>query len=447
MRRPEDRFVTRLTRYAMAAIGPIGSAGAQFALSLALLRTLPPDQFGVFSFLLVTSQFSAGLLGALFCAPLPVLVARRQPDRQPRMLSALFGANLVGAAFAFLVFGVLAARLGTSAVAVVLFAAYAAVSLLRWFARTYAYATGRPLRTMWSDLVYSGALLAGTAIAFLKGSGTLDAAFGALLVGAAAGMLPFGAAHLRRQCAWTSFDVLRDYGVVWREHSSWSLLGVVTTEATANAHVYLVTALSGPSVFAPVAASALLIRPIQVAMNALMEFERAQMAAQIGDRRIAAAGASVRFFRLMLTAAWTVTAAAALLILAARPGLLFPSHYDLAALRLGAALWLGVAGIRLWRTPESALLQAAGAFKPLALASVASAGVSVAAVWALLSAFGVIWSIAGIGFGEAVFAWCTWRQARRWRIQAMAAQPPVSGLAAATGTALDFPLAEEGARP
>jgi hypothetical protein len=48
--------VRRVQHYSLATVGPVGSAGAQFALSLVLLRRLDPEAFGGFSFLLRAAQ-------------------------------------------------------------------------------------------------------------------------------------------------------------------------------------------------------------------------------------------------------------------------------------------------------------------------------------------------------------------------------------------------------
>ena len=80
-----------------------------------------------------------------------------------------------------------------------LFAAYAAVALLRWFARAHAYAVGAPLRTITSDLLYSAVLLAGVGLIALSGSNTVELPYAALLVSAALGLLPFGWRYLDQQ--------------------------------------------------------------------------------------------------------------------------------------------------------------------------------------------------------------------------------------------------------
>ena len=120
-----------LIRYALAIAGPIGSAGAQFLLSLVLLRVMTPDAFGRFSFLLIASQLSWGIWTALFCAPLPILVASHQGAARVRLVRCLMLANLMGSAAAFLVFTGIGLLLGAGTTASLLFAGYAAVALLR----------------------------------------------------------------------------------------------------------------------------------------------------------------------------------------------------------------------------------------------------------------------------------------------------------------------------
>lgn len=421
--------VGRLLRYAIAAIGPLGSSGAQFILSLVLLHMLVPKEFGSFSFLLIASQFSWGIWSALFCAPLPILLNQVAGRERDDIVRALLSTNLAGAAVAFLIFWGVGTALGVPGDAALLFAAYGAVALLRWFARAYAYAVGTPLRTTASDLLYSGILLTGVAIAALEHAGSLSIAYAALLTSAVLGLLPFGPAYLAMQFGGFSLRAMLGYIDIWRRHSGWSVLGVLTTEATGNAHVYIVTLISGPTAFAPVAASALMIRPIGVAINALTEFERAQMARQIARRMFGAVNASVRMFRLVLVFAWLVTATAAALILGKAPWIMFPSHYSLTFMTTGTALWMAVAGMRLVRTPESALLQAAGAFRPLAFASVVSSGFSVVMVFVLLWLSGPLWSILGILLGEAVFALVTWVQAHRWRTDQHAVEIKAPGMA------------------
>ena len=405
----------KVTRYLMVFVGPIGSAAAQFALSLSLLKLLPPADFGRFAFLLVLANFSTGVWSALFCAPLPILLHEGDRVARDGVLRTLFSTNLLVALAAGLFFAGMAAAVGMSPLATALFAGFGAIALLRWFARAYAYATGAPIRVVLSDFLYSTLLLLCLGTMLLGHLGSLTFAYGALFGSVTLALAPFGPRYLIDQFGRFSARAVPGYAMMWRRFSGWSLLGVLTTEATANSHAYLVTALLGPAAFAPIAASALAMRPMSVAINALTEYERAQMARQIAEGRLDETTSSIRHFRLALAAAWIGTVGLVATVAVIAPRAIIPPRYDLAFVGTGMALWMVVAGIRMGRTPESALLQGAGAFRPLALASVWSAGVSVVAVVILLLMGGPLWSIVGIGGGELIYAMWIWRQARRWR--------------------------------
>ena len=107
--------MTRLLRYGFASLGPIGSAGAQFLLSLILLHSSSPATFGSFSFLLVASQLTLGVSSALFCAPLLVLMTRPGDASRERAISAILAGNLLLAVAVGFVFIGLGRLLGLAA--------------------------------------------------------------------------------------------------------------------------------------------------------------------------------------------------------------------------------------------------------------------------------------------------------------------------------------------
>jgi len=405
----------KAVRYGLATIGPVGSAATQFALSLVMLRLMSPAAFGSFTFLLVASQLSWGIWSALLCAPLPVLLAHGTAEERAAAEDTLLSANLIGAALSFALFAGIASALHMRPAAALCYGAYGAAALLRWFGRAYCYAQGHQARTALSDVIYSITVIAVLgAILRLFGGDPEIGCYAALLAGAAVGLLPFGSAILSRQLRAISPRAMRRYGAIWRGHARWALLGVITTEATANAHVYLITLLQGPAAFAPIAASALLMRPVNVAQNALSDFERPQMATLIAGRRHRDIRRSLTAFLLALGAIWLGTVAAATLVFAVNPRLLFPPAYDTHFLVIAAGLWSAVAALRLVQIPESTLLQAAGAFRPLAMASLWSSIGSVVAVFVLILLAGPLWSIAGIVAGAAIYWHWTHRFAARW---------------------------------
>jgi O-antigen/teichoic acid export membrane protein len=409
------QFLGKHSRYGFAILGPVSAAGSQFILSLRVLHLVTQSSFGSFSFLLIASQLALGISSALFCAPLPVLLSQRDGKGKEALFRCVLDANTCMGGVALLLFCCLAFWLGLTAPESVLFGCYGALMLLRWFARAYAYAIGIQWRTVTSDIIYGVVLLCGIAL-MAPADTSLAAPLAVLLIASAFSFAPFGGSYLRRQFFRFSLAHLSRYGEIWRKHSSWSLTGVLSTEATANAQAYIVTLIAGPADFAIVAASALLIRPITVAMNALAEFERPQFSRYYIEGGIDAVVTPMRYFGFALTGVWIATAATSAMLLLYSPHLVFPAKYRYADLLLGTVLWMLVAAVRLARTPHSTLLQAAGEFRTLAFASVLSSGISVFGALLFLFIGGPICSTIGILLGETIFAILIWRQTLRWKV-------------------------------
>lgn len=405
----------RLRRYVLAAIGPVGVAGTQFVLSLQLLHVLPTDEFGRFSFLLIASQLTLGLSNALFCAPLAVVMADRAHSEAAGALDPVFGANTAFIAVSSLVFLCLGPLLGLSAIETGLFAAYAAAALWRWFGRAHAYARGDTRAPILSDIAYSCSVALCVMMTAMASAASEPLAYAGLLISALIGIAPFGLSYVRRSFRGLNKTNLKGYRPIWRDHARWALLGVLTTEVTANAHAYVVTLVSGAAAFAVIAASGILIRPMTVLMNALTEFERPQLARQLreGDRKSALR--SLTTFRSLLAFACIASAGGAALLLTKTPSLVFPARYDLVEVSIAATVWMAIVTIRAGRTAESAALQAAGMFQRLAEASFLSAIVSAILVCLLLFTWGPLWSLAGILTGELIFACWIWYEYFRWR--------------------------------
>jgi O-antigen/teichoic acid export membrane protein/GT2 family glycosyltransferase len=403
-----------MRRYGLASVGPFGSAAAQFILTLVMLSALPPHDFGLFSFFLVVSQFSSLIWGALFGSPLPILVTNPDKEEVAVLLRATAGACLCLTLAASLVFYGLGLMLAVASVAGV-FALFASLSLLRMFARASAYALGAPLVTVTSDLFYLLTLLLGTAVLFTEKTRSLEAP---LIVLSASVLFSFGPfLRLGAPRAFLSFRFadLRRYGRLWSQHASWSAAGVVAAEMVANAHVYIVTIFLGPAAFAPLSASSLVIRPLNVFMNALTDFDRPEFARQAERRDLDAAGRSVRRFEAALAVAWLGTAALTAVIILFFPALLHPSAYDFHDVVMALLIWMVVAGARTLRIAQNTFLQGAGEFRMLARITAISSVVSLIAVSVLVATQSAILSLLGVLAGEITATALTRRQLRRWR--------------------------------
>jgi len=407
-------------RYSLSALGPLTISAAHFAASLLFLKLMPPAAFGLFSFVLVVVPFWLGISVALLGAP---LVTTRKEDGAWHELPALMKANLVFSAVAALVTGAVMAASGAGSGAAFLFALYGGLMCLRWFARWLAYATNQPLRAVGSDVAYGVLLIAGLAALLPLHAVTIANAALVLCTSAAAGLAVFGREVLTQQLRALRNGMLAAYAPIWRELTQWALLGVVTTELSANAHAYLVTLLSGPKSFALIAAGSLFMRPVSLCLTALPDRERPLMVQTLNAGDHAAADRCVRDFRGAAAVIWLFTIALAAAVLAWAPSLVLKAEYDRSKILLVVALWGAIMAVRSLRTPDAVLLQAAREFRPLAGASVWSSAVSLGLTGALLLAFGPVASLVGILLGdivmtERVFALVRrWKRTRRWRLR------------------------------
>jgi O-antigen/teichoic acid export membrane protein len=411
--------------YMLAVSGPLVLSATQFVLSVVLVHLMSPKEFGTFSFLMVTSQFLMSFSGAFLCAPLPVVMARAGKTGDAANVGCLFGVNVIIGLLVFIVLTALSAALGIEIVPAALFGGFASLTMLRWFGRAYVYAIGLPQRAALSDIVSGVVLGVGIGLIAWQRSASPLFAYGFLMLSAAGGLLAFGPRHLAEQLRLPRLEELSRYGAVWKEHSSWSLLGLVTTEATGNAHAYFVTLISGAVAFAALAASALLIRPAIILMNALGEFERPRLARLVAQQRWSDVDRTLSLFRFILMSGWFATLGLGVIVAYFAPSLLFSKDYDLLYVQKAFVLWLAIMGLRLVRTPESILLQAAGQFRVLAFSSVYSSVISIILVVVMVWAVGPLYSMVGVLAGEAIFTLAVWRVARAWRWKGRQASPHV----------------------
>lgn len=410
-------YLLRFRRYLLAGLGPVVLAGTHFVLSLAMLRLETPAAFGTFTFLFVAAQFTVALSMALFGAPLQTLSSAPASDRA-QSATAILSAAAIMAAVSALSFSLLARAMALPMPAAFCYGAYAGTMILRWVGRAWAYANERPASTAVSDISYGGlTLLAFGGAAYGLQLQPETACYGALALGAAVSLLAFGAPYWSQLIARPSRRSWRSYRDTWRRQSRWALLGVVATEAAANAHVYLVTLSAGAAAMAPLAAAALLLRPLNVVQNALGEYERPQMARLIAAGKAEELRRTMRLFFWVLMLAWLVAVGLAIGVLRLAPHLVFPAEYELSLVSTAALSWMGVTLLILMQVPANVMVQAAGGFRLLARAVIWSSLVNVAVVALALLFLAPVWTIPAMALGWIVDLVLVQRAARRqWRV-------------------------------
>ena len=385
-------------RLGLGSVGPIAVAAAQFAASMLLWSHVSAAQFGLFAFALLLVQLSFGLSNALVGTPLAVAPTDADRALHERACLAAHGVFLLLAALA--IGGLLLAA--GAGWAVLAFAVHAVAANLRWAARSFVIAEERVGAAAQSDAAYAAA--AGVSFAVLVSSGQVGIA--AMASALALANIAALALHSRgflvaQLAALTRADIARYRRSVWPQQAGWSVIGVVATEASSNAHAYLVTALHGAAVYAPLAFGALFCRPLTIFLTALTQIDRPRLARHLrgGDR--GAIGQVLRLNYVSAALVWIANLALALAVLHWFADRIAARGYDAGAIRVIVLLWFAIMALRAMRTPVSTFLQADGAFRYLAFSSIASSLVSVAGCIAFL-AVGTTYSLAGILCGEAL---------------------------------------------
>jgi hypothetical protein len=401
-------FATAL-RYGVSAAGPVAVSGAHFLASLIFLRNLPAHEFGLFSFVMVVVSFGMSLNVSLISVPITRNLVTGESETRP----ICFQINwLVCAAFALLLFVALLLGHAPPIESAVL-GLFGGVFTFRWFARCFAFVDNRMTAAIRSDFVYSVSLVAGLGILAFTHQVGFTSGSEMLLAAALLALIPFGVAFFRTQFAAMRGNPAR-YWSIFRDLTRWSLIGVVLTEITVNAHAYLVTFISGPGSFALLALGMLLFRPASLMQSALPDLERPAMARAMAGHDPRTVGRVQRNFNYGLLAAWGGNLILCAVLLAFFPLLVLKKGYALDDVILVAGLSAIIMVVRAWRTPPAVLLQAAGQFKELASIGTVSGAVSVAATLFLLLTFGPIASLAGILMGELVILFRVRQMARDW---------------------------------
>ncbi|MCB4861321.1 polysaccharide biosynthesis protein [Sphingobium sp. PNB] len=399
-------------RFGLASLSSAIVSVSHLLVQLFSIHHLETAAIGTLAFLLVIIQFGYGLSNALVSTPYTIAV-NQGDDADARSFDFFFPVNLMLAASQGLICAAIAWATASPAAAL-LFGMAGMLSLIRWFGRSNAYAHHAPARAARSDLAYAGTILAGLLIAMRTGA-DMPAIGGMLVAASLVGLLPFGLAYLRRHFAMAPARALGAYRPVWKEQSAWTLVGVLSTEATSNSHSYIVTLLAGPTAFAPIAVGMLFFRPVNVCITALTQLERPRMTRAVARGDHDAAIRSERVFMAALVMLWLATCAVAAIALYAFPGLILKPTLDHRLVMIAVGLCALLSLVQCVQTPMSVMTQARKAFRPLAAQSMRSCGVGLVAVTLLVLGTAPVLSIGGVVLSQLVMMLGIWQLDRKWR--------------------------------
>jgi len=407
-----QRLGSLFGRFGLASLSSAIVSVSHLLIQLFSIHHLETAAIGTLAFLLVIIQFGYGLSNALVSTPYTIVV-NQGDDADARSVDFFFPVNLMLAASQGLICAAIAWATASPSAAL-LFGLAGMLSLIRWFGRSNAYAHHTPARAARSDLAYAGTILAGLLIAMRTGA-DMSAIGGMLVAASLIGLLPFGLAYLRRHFAMAPGRALGAYRPVWKEQSAWTLVGVLSTEATSNSHSYIVTLLAGPTAFAPIAVGMLFFRPVNVCITALTQLERPRLTRAVARGDHGAAIRSERVFMAALVLLWLATCAVAAIALYAFPGLILKPTLDHRLVMIAVGLCALLSLVQCVQTPMSVMTQARKAFRPLAAQSMRSCGVGLIAVTLIVLGTAPVFSIGGVVLSQLVMMLGIWRLDRKWR--------------------------------
>jgi O-antigen/teichoic acid export membrane protein len=400
-----------IRNYGLATIATALVSGSHFLLQIAVLQRLGPAEFGLTAFVMTMIQFGSGLCNAVVAAPYTLVVA--DGSDETAVAASFYVMNIVNALGIGLLSTVLVVAIGDQSLSVAVpFGLAAAFYGIRWFGRTRAYTQRKPTSAAQSDLIYALTVVAGVTIMWLAGTSLLGVA-STFVAASVASLFPFGLEFLRRHRAAHALQAFRSFGPVWREHARWALVGLVTTEATANSHAYIVTTISGPAGFAPLATAMLFMRPVGVCMVSLTQLERPAFAKAFAQGQLREVAGINRRFTAVLVAITLATMLLAVVLFQVAPSLIFKPGLVPSDVIAATAIWSAIMLVLCIQTPRNVLLQAAGRFYPLAKASIHSCGVTILAVLLLVYAYGPVYSALGVLAGQLVMTIDIFLQSRR----------------------------------
>jgi len=409
-------FLHTATRYALSVTGPVAVSAAHFIASLIFLRLLQAAEFGQFSFLLIVVPFCLSAAGALLGAP-AALTRGKDEAVALAEISTLQKASLLITAAAGIAVAALMYSTHANLGEAILFGLYGAGATLRAFARSLANVHARLLRVAGSDLVYAGLLVAGLGALVVLGDLTMLNAALVLVLATLASYLPFGWSHWRDMIHSASAQSFAQYLPMWRDVTRWSLLGVVLTELTINAHAYFVTFISGPKAFGLLALGALFMRPASLVLSALPDIDQPLMTRRLAQGDVAGAWRVVNEFRTAAAAVLAGTILLAVALVNYYPDLFLKKGYVESDVVTVLVLWTAITALRVWRTPDAVFLQATGNYSALARVSAWSSATSLIATFVLLCLMGPVASLGGVLAGEIAICLALGPLTRGWRRQ------------------------------
>lgn len=379
---------------------------ASFLMAYVLLRYAPAGHYGSFSFVLVLQAFGMALLNAVVAAPLLILLnSKSAADVAPGEVKGFLLVALgVATAISLLQGGYLWVMTADFQLTVTL-AVAGWLQLLRWYGRC-EWQNRQVHLVLRSDLLFSFFSITGISTLWFMDGISLTGIAQVLLVTSLIALQPFAAGILRLLNERASWHRVRSG---YQRQGKPALLGVLTVEATANFHSYLVVLLSGAAAFAPIAAAMLFFRPLAVVLGSLQQSERPLLVRAVASQDIIRLSQLLWLMRRTAVGAFALNLLAIVLVYLFAPAWLWPEESSRMTFCYALGSWSLIAVLRALRAPATAVLQAYDQFAALARATYLSAACTVPMVLIGWWLAGPLTSLLGVLAGELILALAIYR--------------------------------------
>ena len=409
-------FLIRFGRsLALAFCGEGIQSVFHFALNLVLIRALSTRDYGIFAIVFTTGIIALSYGNAAITIPAIAKLARPRRSRAVRFQEVLAGS--IVAVFALLAgttlaigFVVAIHDLPTAVAA----GSFVGLWLIRNHLRIILMTVRKTTAATLSDVCYaiSGGVLGIPAVLF---AGAAWGAAPALLSLTLSNLLGIGVALY---ALGPRLRVSARRRIVARYRMNlpqvtWSVVGTTAWNIQGQALTFIVAAIAGPVAYAPIGAAMLLFAPLRTALTAFMNVFRPELVIALAERRDQWLRVATLAVSLIVVIAFLGIGFAIWLSWPLLDRHVFANKFEGASLPLVVALaGLGAmtsSAYNIWLT----LLQAAGAFRAIAVATWLGAIVGFVSVCALVGTAPIAWSIAGMVIGEATCGTYLWLAVRR----------------------------------
>jgi O-antigen/teichoic acid export membrane protein len=394
-------MVSFIRRFAKRLVTMVGGEAMQsalhFSLNIVLLRTLAPQEYGVFALVMVLGGLSLTYVRALAAMPASIWIGLSRGRGAASAYDVTFGsvALVLAAVIALIVAYILHSWLGADALAG---SAFVGLWSLRSYLRTAIFARGKVIPAVVGDTVFTlvGAVLT-AALVWVGAGNELQSSFALLALANGLGIVAMLITSRRSIRISLRRSVLRRYTNLWRQ-LGWSAVSVTAINFQGQGLALVVAVMAGPAIYAPIAAMLVMFTPLRLVDTAVANMMQPDLAYHAARQEHATVWRQAGVWTLILGCGSILYGTVMMLVL---PQLNMRVFEGTSTRVMVSLVWAIYAAAEL-RVMPKIILEVVGSLRTIALISGVSAMVGMTIVAALLVVAAPEWSLVGAVVSEVM---------------------------------------------